>query len=514
MSSIHSMMWSLALAALSPAATDPASEAPAEEVCASPAPDCCRELDTCHVSPAGDDGGHGTAESPWRTLQHAVDTIEPGDTIVVKPGRYAGFRIREGGTEADYKTIMAECPAIDPACADMLSVVDSVGPESRHDSLVEVERDVAADPSGDVVGCWVLDGLMISGSPRYGIDLRFTESIVVKNNVIEDSARTGIFFAHSDGTWVENNESRHNGEHGLYCSDSSHFPTIRMNYLHHNHAAGVHMNGGFGFGEGDGIIRSPVVERNRIAYNGHGGGAAINCDGVKDGIIRNNVAYQNSATGIALYRVDGAIASSDNKIYNNVFVMANPSRWVVAILGSEDGGGGTNNSIKNNILYTDDPTKGSIATYSTSKDVLDSDYNIVVDRFDTNVSLEGAAHATLAHWRSGRMPQDRHSLLAPADLDTLFVDRALDDYHVRSTSVARDAGVTIAEVVNDFDGQPRSAPYDIGADELAASLIPIAIGLRARPSRTALSDVPPRPDRGAAVDYGAGAHESGAAQVN
>ena len=47
------------------------------------------------VAPDGDDVAAGLARSnAWRTLQHAVDHVRPGDTILVAAGTYAGVRIQ------------------------------------------------------------------------------------------------------------------------------------------------------------------------------------------------------------------------------------------------------------------------------------------------------------------------------------------------------------------------------------------------------------------------------------
>jgi len=41
-----------------------------------------------YVSPHGNDAQPGTAGQPWRTLQHAVTTAQPGDTVFLKAGNY------------------------------------------------------------------------------------------------------------------------------------------------------------------------------------------------------------------------------------------------------------------------------------------------------------------------------------------------------------------------------------------------------------------------------------------
>jgi hypothetical protein len=40
------------------------------------------------VSPSGDDANPGTVGSPWRTLQHAADSVSPGDVVQVRAGVY------------------------------------------------------------------------------------------------------------------------------------------------------------------------------------------------------------------------------------------------------------------------------------------------------------------------------------------------------------------------------------------------------------------------------------------
>jgi len=40
------------------------------------------------VASDGDDAADGSIEHPWRTLQHAADSVLPGDTVVVQEGTY------------------------------------------------------------------------------------------------------------------------------------------------------------------------------------------------------------------------------------------------------------------------------------------------------------------------------------------------------------------------------------------------------------------------------------------
>src|SRR5512144_173324 len=53
---------------------------------------------TYYVSTGGNDGNAGSLASPWATLQHAADTVGPGDQVWVRGGSYTGFDLETSGT--------------------------------------------------------------------------------------------------------------------------------------------------------------------------------------------------------------------------------------------------------------------------------------------------------------------------------------------------------------------------------------------------------------------------------
>ena len=63
------------------------------------------------VSADGSDGGSGTSEQAWRTLQHAADRVAAGDTVIVRAGDYAGFDLRSDGTASAPITFLGEAAA-------------------------------------------------------------------------------------------------------------------------------------------------------------------------------------------------------------------------------------------------------------------------------------------------------------------------------------------------------------------------------------------------------------------
>src|SRR5262245_52151644 len=153
---------------------------------------------TYFVATTGSDANIGSSSAPWRTLQHAVETIAPGDAILVRSGSYAGCRIRSSGTSLAPKTLARDAGAT--------VVVNTPGPQNSHASLIEVESG-----SGSEVTDWIIDGLEVASSPHHGLDLRITSRITIRNTFVHHSAPTasgtGIFLAFSASPTLENNES-------------------------------------------------------------------------------------------------------------------------------------------------------------------------------------------------------------------------------------------------------------------------------------------------------------------
>jgi parallel beta-helix repeat protein len=179
---------------------------------------------TYYVSTTGSDNNAGSAQSPWATLQQAVDTIAPGDTILVNSGTYLGCRIGMPGNPSAVKTLEAA-----PGTAVL---VNAPGPENKHDSIIEVEN------FSLTMSDWVIAGFEVADSPNYGIEVRVTDRITVENNHVHNSTLTGIFTAFSNYVVIENNETDHNSEHGIYQSNSSVYPTIRATIRTTTHRPG------------------------------------------------------------------------------------------------------------------------------------------------------------------------------------------------------------------------------------------------------------------------------------
>ncbi len=406
---------------------------------------------TYYVDVNGNNANAGTAALPWRTLQYAVDRVAAGDTVIVRAGTYAGFRIGRSGTASAPITIKAD--------AGVRPLLNAVSAANRHQSIIEVENFEAT------VTYVVIEGFEVANAPRHGIDVRVTDYVTVRNCLSHDNGKStlgdGILTGFSDHVLLQGNECWANSEHGIYHSNSADYPTIRGNKLYRNARAGLHMNGDLSLG-GDGQISFGLIEKNVIYENGAGGGSGINCDGVSDSVIRNNLLYNNRASGISLYATDGAQGSSNNKVYHNTVVMAANARWAMNIPASTNGQSHpVNNEIKNNIFIHPD-TRGSITAYATTQSVLRSDYNIIVNRFSRD---DGNSFIDFNTWKT--TGQDAHSIISTSA--ALFVDAAAGNYQLKATALALNAGVTGLNVNEDIAGtaRPQGSAPDIGCYELA-----------------------------------------------
>jgi hypothetical protein len=413
---------------------------------ASAAGSAAAPLRTFYVDPAGNDSAAGSITSPWRTLQKAANTVRAGDLVIVRAGHYAGLYLTTSGTATDPITFRADPGAI----------VDTQNPTTPDGINLEGASWV------------VIENFTVTGVPRAGIRAVLNNHVTIRGNTGDLNGRWGILTGFSDDLLIENNTmTRSQAEHGIYVGNSGDRPVIRHNVVWGNNANGIHMNGDLSQG-GDGIISGAVVEGNVIHDNGVAGGSGINCDGVQSSIIRNNLLYNNHASGISLYQIDGGQPARNNQVLNNTIVMASDARWAINIQNASTG-----NVVRNNILYNQQSFRGSIAISADSLPGFVSDTNVIMDRFSAD---GGDTRVTLAAWRSAT-GQDMHSIIAtPA---ALFVNFAGNDYHLSSTSPARDAGGTIASVTDDLESalRPQGSAFDIGAYEFPAATAPVTLSV-------------------------------------
>ena len=124
-------------------------------------------LATFYVSPSGNDASSGAADAPWQTLQQAADRVRAGDTVVVLAGNYVGFDLRQSGTAASPIVFHAESGAT--ITQRNFRTADGINLEGADYVTVE--------------------GFSISNMPRAGIRAVENQSVTIRNNRIDASAR-------------------------------------------------------------------------------------------------------------------------------------------------------------------------------------------------------------------------------------------------------------------------------------------------------------------------------------
>ncbi|MCI0486114.1 MAG: Ig-like domain-containing protein [Blastocatellia bacterium] len=410
-----------------------------------------------YVAQNGSDSNAGTEAAPFATIQKAASAAVAGDTIIVKPGIYAGAKFSSSGTQLSPIKVMGEPGAI----------VSSPGPQNTNKDNLWIRNSSYI----------IIEGFEVHSAPRAGIAVQGepdaeVHGVIIRNNHSHNNGRWGVFTGYAEGTQIIDNETSYSQiEHGIYVSNSADNPVIAGNLVDHNNASGIQINADPVL-EGDGIISNALIESNIIFENGAGGGAAINLASVTHSLIRNNLLYQNHASGIAGWD-DGEgsnqFGTHHNKFLNNTIVQASNGRFALVLIN-----GSSDNQVLNNILIHTG-TRGSIEADPSSEAELHSDFNVVVDRFSVNESF-----INLSSWQS--RGHDPNSFIATPT--SLFVNAALQDYHLWAGSPAIDKGTAVPDVAADIEGSPRpqGPAYDIGAYEH-----PVACGSDSSPPSVSIT---------------------------
>ncbi len=391
-----------------------------------------------YVSENGNDDNNGlTPGTAFATLQHAADIVSQGDSVSVLQGNYNGFDLRTGGSQ--------NSPIVFKANSNNVIISN---PNNVTNDGINIEN-------ADYV---VVDGFNVINQPRAGIRIAVSDFVKIINNTCTNNNRWGIFTGFTNDIIIEHNTcSFSQNEHGIYVSNSGDRPIVRDNICFENNGCGIQLNADLSQG-GDGIISNAVIESNILYNNCYGGGSAINLDGVQESKIYNNLIFNNHSTGIALFKIDGAEGSKDNKVYNNTIINPADGRWDVLVVN-----GSTGNTLYNNILINHHSFRGSIAIDNTSSSGFVSNYNLIENRLSND---DGNSNMTLSQWQA--LGYDLNSQLTNPE-DLIFLNPGNNDYHLIQNSQAIDIGTSlVSDVVSaDLDNvtRPQGSGYDIGSFE-------------------------------------------------
>jgi parallel beta-helix repeat protein len=384
---------------------------------------------TYYVATNGSDSNRGTESLPFKTLQKAADIVKTGDTVLVRGGRYAGFGRKNlhgaPGAPITFKAARGQKVTLDrhitppTVCAVICLyrvasylVFDGFEITETDPELDRIRRLNLKDPSALATYlAWRsnrenrLKDLRSIGV-RMESDPERSHHITFQNLEIHHMGMG--FSGRIDFGQFFNNHVHHLPQsYGWYVGGDQN--VWRGNQVHHT-IFGFHLRVG---------VTNAVIEQNLIYSNGgtyyqaeqvKTTGAGIWTASGQNSTIRNNVIFDNKLGygGLALH------PGSNSKVSNNTFY---GNKVAISVNGN-------NVTIQNNIIYNND------------KDI------------------NGRGSGTVISNNLSTNPQ--------------FVNASGGDFHLTPSSPAIDTGISLPEVLIDFECTPRpqGTSYDIGADEL------------------------------------------------
>lgn len=399
---------------------------------------------TYYVSPGGNDSYAGTSAQPFRQVRKAISLVQAGDTVLVADGSYLGFDMfNKTGTSIAPITIRT---------LGTNAVVTKTTDRGDNRDTIHISDCAYV----------VVDGFRSFNGNRAALRVQGGHHVTVRNCVFGNNATWGLFTGFSEHLLIENNDCfGSTNEHGIYVSNTADNPTLRGNRCWSNGGGGIQINADINTPPGDGIITNALIEGNVLYDNGRLGGGALNLDGIQYSTVRNNLLFNNHASGIIFFQIDGGDGPRGNQVYHNTIDMAADGRWALNFLQTTG-----LNTVRNNILLTRHAFRGGLR-FGNATDVAntDSDYNIV-----TRITPDDNNVLTLAQWQA--QGHEQHSL--SGTLASVFVNADAGNYFLAGNSPALNVAQALASVAVDIEGNPR--PWGVAADLGCYEQSPPALG--------------------------------------
>ncbi|RBP42345.1 parallel beta helix pectate lyase-like protein [Roseimicrobium gellanilyticum] len=365
------------------------------------------EAATYHVSTKGADTAGGSKAEPWRTIQHAADSLQPGDTALIAAGTYLEkVTISKGGT-AEHGPIALQAEGavivsgkgikgqnifhikdashvrlIGFEIRDNLKVDDGSGIRVEGAcSQIEIKNCRIHEIRGkDAMGITVygtnpttaISQLLIQGCEVYGCDPAESEALTLNgnidgfqilNNVVRDVNNIGICMIGGED-WINSDRTKVT-RNGL-CKGNK-VSRIRASYGD-GYAAGIYVDGGSDIiveenditecnlgievgAENKGTIARRIVVRNNRVWKNQKtgivfGGYEGKAGRVEDCLIEGNVCYHNDTHDDR----NGELWiqwASHNVVKGNVFWAGEEAMLLQCIAEARD------NTLNGNIWYTE-----------------------------------------------------------------------------------------------------------------------------------------------------------------
>src|SRR5438132_1169256 len=174
-----------------------------------------RLLSSYYVASNGNDSNSGSASAPWLTIQNAVQTVVPGDTVIVRAGSYVGF-IAGYDPTGTYGTIAGTASApitfeADPTATPGTVIINN------HNNKTHVAADLEPGCDYITISGFTIDGAGgIANYPDKGSGIKATgnHDVIINNTVKNIDYGFGITCDNSVGIVIQNNTVFGIGSHG------------------------------------------------------------------------------------------------------------------------------------------------------------------------------------------------------------------------------------------------------------------------------------------------------------
>jgi hypothetical protein len=420
---------------------------------------------TYYVDDTGSDSNPGSISQPFRTIEHAANQLNAGDTLYVREGLYEESALiwNRHGTSSAWIVIENypnESPTVDASGTNESGIIIN---ESSYIYLGGLEV-IDADKSGifmwdahDVHVAWNV----VHGNHFFGIhagtdDYGLTYNIRIEGNEVYDNVRHNI--NENASPWFQ-----------ALSAYNAHDVEIIGNFVHENYGEGI-----------DYILSDDGTIKENMSWDNFA--CNLYLDNATDTVVDGNLIVTgwsgtpsnyyrsgNAAVGIAIaneyyYRQNPA---NNLTITNNIVLHGHYS---LVYWDSEYGGGLDNVTIANNTFVEADDImlviEGTTPHSNTSVK-----NNIFYQTSGENYAWAPATNITYAtnNWYGG-VTNTHKSGSGDVMSDPQFVDPwgwTAEDFQIQTTSPCKNAGTTVSAVVDDYfvPGTARSGTYDIGAHE-------------------------------------------------
>ena len=416
---------------------------------------------TYYVSASGNDAWGGTEGSPWRTIQHALDVVGAGDTVLVRDGTYSEYlqSVRSGGPGTPI--VITSYPS-ETAMIDGASVVGwNTGVTITHDHVHLVGLEVANWPS---IGIWV------EGSGY----------VEIRDCTVHDMEYGIGFAAGAHDFLLDDVEIYAFDWFGFDASPSGgsdcYNGTLRDCVAHSARDPGLNVDG-FALGHGnqnsfkfvrcetygvyDGFDIS--ADDTRLAQcSSHDNDNAGFKSWADDVEIENCIAYRN---GVCNLEMDWDGDPGSTTVWDCTFFDA--PVFNIWVENAED-----TLEMRNCILAGGENI--GLAFEQLAPPSYIGDHNLFHNRNPDRVITVGYTDEfSLTDLESGAWTvysgEDGNSLTSSSE-SAIFVNPAVPDLHLSVGSPAVDSGTSVGAPVADFDGvqRPQGPAHDIGAFEQVA----------------------------------------------